>query len=97
VWWLSQEEVSARVEELVDAGEYWCDDEQVKLVAQKNEAYTLLFVANTTHSVREMVLRFPGVRSFRKVWGEACYCAGEGAVAMSLEAYTVQIWQVLYD
>ncbi len=95
LWWLRQEEVPATIEALADGREYWCDDEQVKLVLQKNAEHVLLFVANPTERHREIVLRFSGIRSLRKVWGEPYHCSGEGALDLKLEPYTVQIWEVV--
>lgn len=95
LWWLSREEVSATIEAIVDVGEYWCDDTQVKLVLQTDEEHRLLFVANPTDRRREIVLCFSGARSLCKVWGEPCHYAGEGAIGLKLEPYTVQIWEVV--
>lgn len=97
VWWVSQQEVPTAVERLASPGEYRCDDPQVQLVLQKNAEHTLLFLANPTACPRETLLRFSGSRCLRSVWGEPCNRSEEGAIAMQLEPYTVQIWEVLHD
>ena len=93
----SQSEVPATVNALAHPGEYQFDDPHVLLVRQTNEEYTLLFVANPTPLQREVTMRFPGMRRLKRVWGEVCNCSGEGAIALQLEPYTVQIWEVLHD
>lgn len=97
IWWVSQQEVQATVDALASPGEYQCDDPQIQLILQKNAEHTLLFVANPGELQKETVIRFPGRRRLRKVWKEECNRSGEGAIALPLEPYTVQIWEVLHD
>jgi beta-galactosidase len=97
IWWVSQQEVPATVDALVQPGEYQCDDPQIQLTFHKNKEHRLLFVANPGELQRETVIRFPGKRRLRKVWKEECNRSGEGTIALQLEPYTVQIWEVLHD
>ncbi len=97
IWWINQQEMQATVDRLMEPGEYRCDDSQAQVVVQKNAESTLLFLANPTSLQRETALRFSGSRRLKRVWGEACHCSGEGAIAVQLEPYTVQIWEVLHD
>ena len=95
IWWVSQADIPAMIEMLVETEAYWCEDANVKLVLQTCNEHSLLFVANPTDRAHEVVLHFQGERSLSRVWGEACVCTGVSAIGMELEPYSVQIWEVL--
>lgn len=97
IWWVSQSRVHATVDELASPSDYQCDDAQIRLVVQTNQDHTLLFIANPTGLHRETVVRFPGVLHLQRIWGEAWNCSGEGELALKLEPYTVEIWEVSRD
>ncbi len=97
IWWVQQSEIQATVNTLVRPGDYTCDDPHVQLVQQTNCEHRFLFVSNPTNCLRKTTLHFQGRRRLRRVWGELCSCSGEGAIALKLEPYTVQIWEVLHD
>jgi beta-galactosidase len=102
IWWVSQQEVPTTIDTLATPGEYQCDDSQIQLVLQMNKETSMLFVANPTTLQREAVVHFPGTRRLKRVWGDQAstdrsILSGEGAVALQLEPYTVQIWEVLHD
>lgn len=95
VWWIEQGEISATIDILAQPTEYTCEDTKILLLAQTNANYTLLFIANPTSQQHTAEVCFAGNRHFKRVWGEACSCSGEGAINFALEPYTVQIWEVL--
>lgn len=94
IWWVSQEQVPGTVDALSSPSAFWCDDMQVRLVQQTNKDHTLLFVANPTASPRKTIIHFLGTHRLQRVWGGACAFVGEGEIPITLEPYTVQIWEV---
>ena len=71
--------------------------EQIEVNFLQNGDETLLFAANPAATCISTQVKFVGAKSFRPAWG-----AGEAAVegetlAVTLEPYSIQIWEVARD
>jgi len=97
IWWVGQDEVSTVVGQLTHPVEYCCDNVQILLIQQKYASHTLLFLANPTAQHQETAIHFSGPRRFTNVWSEFFSCCEHETMALELEPYTVQIWEVHHD
>jgi beta-galactosidase len=97
ITWVRQHEVEQALQQVLPATAFSCDAEQIEVNLLKNGDETLLFAANPAATCIDTRVKFAGAKSFRQAWGKGEVAVEGDTLALTLEPYSIQIWEVARD
>jgi beta-galactosidase len=97
ITWARQHEVEQTLQQALPAIVFSCDAAEVEINLLKKGDETLLFAANPAAMCIDTQVQFAGAKSFHQAWGKGEAAVEGDTLALKLEPYSIQIWEVAHD
>ncbi len=95
--WVETHKLAAMADDWLPCAEYPCDQPLVDLAVLRRNDVTLLFLANPTAQPLDATVTFESARALRAAWGEAATLSAAPSHTFTLNAYSIQIWEIDHD
>jgi beta-galactosidase len=94
ITWAATQSLDALLDDLAPRAAFRCGDPAIDLTIHRGDGVALLFAANPTAGPIATQLLFEEQRTLTPAWGDGPALCGEGAVDVTLPAYSVRVWEI---